>query len=149
MNTHNKLGALASLLVLGLSTAPSSALVIMISDLVPGSGGNIETFLSTNFTNVTEIRHANYANFAAAGTQDALNGTGAFAGGGAADPLRVKIQIEVERHVRDPRDLRLGEGLVVERVFAGQDRRHLGRVGRGIVRRGASGERQREGQGGG
>ncbi|MFP6878074.1 MAG: fibronectin type III domain-containing protein, partial [Roseibacillus sp.] len=85
MNTHNKLGALASLLVLGLSTAPSSALVIMISDLVPGSGGNIETFLSTNFTNVTEIRHSNWANFNAAGTQDALNGTGTFAGGGAAD----------------------------------------------------------------
>ena len=85
MKIHNKLGALASLLVLGLSAAPSSALVIMLSDLVPGSGGNIETFLSTNFTNVTEIRHSNWANFNAAGTQDALNGTGAFAGGGAAD----------------------------------------------------------------
>ncbi|MDE0597285.1 MAG: hypothetical protein OSB65_18745, partial [Roseibacillus sp.] len=55
MNIRNKLGALSSLLVLGLSTAPSSALVIMISDLVPAdSAGNIETFLSTNFTNVTE-----------------------------------------------------------------------------------------------
>ena len=86
MKTHNKLGALASLLVLGLSTAPSSALVIMISDLVPAdSAGNIETFFSTNFTNVTEIRHSNWANFNAAGTQDALNGTGAFAGGGATD----------------------------------------------------------------
>ena len=85
MKIHNKLSVLSSLMVLGLSTAPSSALVIMISDLVPGTGGNIETFFSTNFTNVTEIRHANYANFNAAGTQDALNGTGAFAGGGAAD----------------------------------------------------------------
>ena len=86
MKTHNKLGALSSLLVLGLSTAPSSALVIMLSDLAPsGSAGNIETFFSTNFTNVTEIRHSNWANFNAAGTQDALNGTGAFAGGGAAD----------------------------------------------------------------
>ena len=86
MKNPNKLGVLSSLLVLGLSTAPSSALVIMLSDLVPAdSAGNIETFLSTNFTNVTEIRHSNWANFNAAGTQDALNGTGAFAGGGAAD----------------------------------------------------------------
>ena len=82
MKNPNKLGVLSSLLVLGLSTAPSSALVIMLSDLVPAdSAGNIETFLSTNFTNVTEIRHSNWANFNAAGTQDALNGTGTFAGG--------------------------------------------------------------------
>ena len=86
MKNHNNLGPLASLLVLGLSTAPSSALVVMLSDLVPAdSAGNIETFLSSNFTNVTEIRHSNWANFNAATTQDALNGTGAFAGGGAAD----------------------------------------------------------------
>ncbi len=84
--SHTNLSVLSSLMVLALSTAPSSALVVMLSDLVPAdSAGNIETFLSSNFTNVTEIRHSNWANFNAATTQDALNGTGAFAGGGAAD----------------------------------------------------------------
>jgi uncharacterized protein (TIGR03382 family) len=77
---------LAVLSVLAAGTSTSSALVVLISDLVPaGPAGALEAFLSSNFTNVTEIRHANYANFAAAGTQDAILGTGAFTGNGAAD----------------------------------------------------------------
>ena len=61
----------------------------MLTDLVDPNNvahsQNIEAFLTSNFTNVTEIRHANYANFGAAASQDALNGTGAHAGNGAAD----------------------------------------------------------------
>jgi len=62
----------------------SSALVVMLSDLAP-VGSPLEAFLNANFTNVTQIRHANYALFSGAAAQDALNGTGAFAGMGAAD----------------------------------------------------------------
>ena len=54
----------------------------MLSDLAP-VGSPLETWIQSNFTNVTEIRHGNYANFAA--SQDALNGTGAFDTMGAAD----------------------------------------------------------------
>ena len=56
----------------------------MVSDLTP-AGSPIEDFFKDNFTNVTEVRHGNYANFSAAASQDALNGTGAHAGNGAAD----------------------------------------------------------------
>ena len=77
---------LAAFSLFALGTVPSSALVIVLSDLVPaGPTGALESFFNNNFSNVTEIRHGDYANFGAAGTQDALNGTGAFAGGGAAD----------------------------------------------------------------
>lgn len=86
MKTHRTLTLVSSLSLLALSAAPSPAIVIVLSDLVPaGPGGSLESFLNSNFTNVTEIRHGNYANFAAAETQDALNGTGAFAGNGPAD----------------------------------------------------------------
>ena len=77
MKTSLRSTALASLSILALSTAPSSAIVVMISDLVPAGETNIENFFETQFTNVTQIRHSNWANFAAATTQDALNGTGA------------------------------------------------------------------------
>ena len=71
-----------SLLLLALTATSASAVVVMISDLTP-DGSPIEDFFNSNFSNVTEIRHANYANFS--NSQDALNGTGAFAGSGAAD----------------------------------------------------------------
>lgn len=64
----------------------SSGIVVLISDLVPaGPTSSIEAFLAANFTNVTEVRHGNYANTTLTTTQDAINGTGAFAGNGAAD----------------------------------------------------------------
>jgi hypothetical protein len=66
-------------------TSTSSGIVVMLSDGVAPGSGVLETFLNTNFTNVTQIRHGNYALFSATATQDALNGTGAFAGMGAAD----------------------------------------------------------------
>ncbi|MFT6178784.1 MAG: hypothetical protein ACJAQT_003568 [Akkermansiaceae bacterium] len=68
--------------LLALTATPASALVVMISDLSP-AGAPIEDFFSNNFSNVTEIRHGDFANFS--NSQDALNGTGAFAGMGAAD----------------------------------------------------------------
>lgn len=87
MKSSNKLILISGL---ALSCAPSSAIVIVLSDLVPaGATSPIETFLNNNFSNVTEIRHANYANNGAAATQDALNGTGAFAGSGAADVFMI------------------------------------------------------------
>ena len=61
----------------------SSGIVVLVSDTEATS--EIDDFLNANFANVTEIRNANYADFGAAGTQDALLGTGAFAGSGAAD----------------------------------------------------------------
>lgn len=70
--------------MLALSATPSSALVVVISDLAPG-GSPLEDFFNNNFTNVTEIRHANFANSTAQASLDALNGTGAHAGNGAAD----------------------------------------------------------------
>lgn len=67
-------------------TATSPGVVILLSDTqAPGPAGVLETFLTTNFNNVTEIRHANFALFSAAATQDALNGTGAYAGLGPVD----------------------------------------------------------------
>lgn len=57
----------------------------MISDLSSTGAPTIADFFNNNFTNVTEIRHGNFANFSNAASQDALNGTGAFAGSGAAD----------------------------------------------------------------
>ena len=71
-----------ALSLLALTATPASALVVMISDLSP-AGAPIEDFFNNNFSNVTEIRHGNFANFA--NSQDALNGTGAFAGSGPAD----------------------------------------------------------------
>ncbi|MEJ6581369.1 MAG: PEP-CTERM sorting domain-containing protein [Akkermansiaceae bacterium] len=82
MKPQKKLTLLASLSAVALSTASSSALVVMLSDLAPG-GSPLESWIQSNFTNVTEIRHGNWANFA--GSADARDGTGAFAGGGAAD----------------------------------------------------------------
>lgn len=70
--------------LLALAATPASALVVMISDLSP-AGAPIEDFFTGNFSNVTEIRHGDFANFSNAASQDALNGTGAFAGMGAAD----------------------------------------------------------------
>ena len=82
-----KLTVISSLSLLAASAAPSSAIVVMLSDLVdPGNPAhvqNIEDYLNNNFSNVTEIRHGDWSNFAA--SADARNGTGAFAGGGAAD----------------------------------------------------------------
>lgn len=83
MKTKKNLTLVSSLSLLALSVCPSSALVIMLSDLVPAGTGVLENFFNNNFTNVTEIRHGNYANYA--NSQDALNGTGAFAGSGPAD----------------------------------------------------------------
>ena len=85
MLKKKNLTALAcSIAVLGFCTSQSSALVVVLSDLVPSEpASNIESFFTNNFTNVTEVRHANYANFAA--SADAINGTGTFAGMGAAD----------------------------------------------------------------
>ncbi|MDA7889964.1 PEP-CTERM sorting domain-containing protein [Akkermansiaceae bacterium] len=83
MTTRKNL-TVASSLFLVLSAAPSSALVVMISDLVP-AGSALEDFITNNFSNVTEIRHADYANSSSAGSLNALNGTGTHAGNGAAD----------------------------------------------------------------
>lgn len=58
--------------------------VILISDLTP-PGAPIEQFFTDNFDNVAEIRHGNFANFTAPATQDALNGTGVYAGRGPVD----------------------------------------------------------------
>jgi hypothetical protein len=75
----------ATALVLA-STVPSPGVVVVLSDTqAAGPAGILESFLNTNFINVTEIRHGNFALFSGAGAQDALNGTGAFAGGGPAD----------------------------------------------------------------
>lgn len=68
------------------TTSASSGVVILLSDTVaPGPGGVLETFFNTSFSNVTQIRHANFANFASQATQDALLGAGAYAGMGPAD----------------------------------------------------------------
>jgi len=77
-HTHSTVAA--GLLMASISS--SSAIVVMLSDLAP-VGSPLETYINNNFSNVTEIRHSNFANFA--GSQDALLGTGAFAGNGAAD----------------------------------------------------------------
>lgn len=75
--------------VLGISMVsvmPSSAIVVLISDLVPADPTNsIEAFLAANFSNVTEVRHGDYSNTTLETTQDAIFGTGVFAGSGAAD----------------------------------------------------------------
>jgi len=84
MKTNKTLPLVPALAILGASIVPSSALVVMISDLTP-SGSPIEEFFNNNFSNITEIRHGNYADAAAATSLDALNGTGAFTGNGAAD----------------------------------------------------------------
>ncbi len=90
MKTKKKLTVLSTVALLAATTAPSSALIVVLSDLVPADpSGNIESFLMSNFTNVTEIRHGNYANFSSTASQDALNGTGAFAGMGAADVFMI------------------------------------------------------------
>lgn len=66
------------------TTLPASALVVVLSDTQP-SGSALENYINSNFSNVTEIRHADYSDFNATTTQDAINGTGAFAGSAAAD----------------------------------------------------------------
>ena len=77
---------LLTLSFLALSAVSSPALVVVISDLSSGSASStIADFFTDNFINVTEIRHGNFANFSAAASQDALNGTGIYAGGGPAD----------------------------------------------------------------
>lgn len=63
----------------------SSAVVVLLSDGVAPGTGVLEGFLNSSFGNVTQIRHGNFALYSAATTQDALNGTGAYAGMGAAD----------------------------------------------------------------
>ena len=83
MKTKGTLTLLSSLSLFALSAAPSSAIVVMLSDLA--TLPNLENFLTSNFTNVTEIRHADYSNFSSTASQDALNGTGAFEGSGPAD----------------------------------------------------------------
>ena len=84
MKTKKNLSILASLSVVALSTAPSSGLVVMLSDLTP-AGSPLESWIQSNFPDVTEIRHGNFANFAA--SQDALLGNGVHAGNGAADVM--------------------------------------------------------------
>jgi len=66
-------------------TSTSSGVVVMLSDGVTPGTGELETFLNTYFDNITQIRHGNYAMFSAVATQDALLGTGTFAGMGLAD----------------------------------------------------------------
>lgn len=82
MKTTKNLTLASSLSLLAVSVAPSSALVVMLSDLAPGDS-LLENYINDSFSNVTEIRHGNWANFAA--SSDAINGTGSFAGGGPAD----------------------------------------------------------------
>lgn len=82
MKTNRKFALFSTVSLIAASTAPSSALVVMLSDLAP-AGSPLEQFFLNNFSDVTEVRHGNFANFAT--SQDALNGTGAFAGMGAAD----------------------------------------------------------------
>jgi hypothetical protein len=56
----------------------------MLSDTeLPGA--ELETWIQGAFANVTEIRHGDYSSFSASTSQDALAGTGAFAGGGPAE----------------------------------------------------------------
>lgn len=84
MKTKKNLTLLASFSAVALSTSSSSALVVMLSDLAP-TGSPLELWLGSNFSNVTEVRHGDWSNFSAAASQDALLGTGAHAGNGAAD----------------------------------------------------------------
>jgi hypothetical protein len=72
-----------ALLLAGHST--SSGIVILLSDGQVTGTQQLENFLLTNFNNVTQIRHGNFALFNGAATQDALNGTGVWAGFGPAD----------------------------------------------------------------
>jgi hypothetical protein len=72
----------AALLLAG--TMSSSAVIVVLSDGQP-AGSALEGFFNSSFNNVTEIRHANFSLFSSTATQDALNGTGAYAGFGAAD----------------------------------------------------------------
>jgi hypothetical protein len=72
-----------ALLLAGHST--SSGIVILLSDGQLAGTGVLENFFLTNFNNVTQIRHGNFANFNAPATQDALNGTGAWTGFGPVD----------------------------------------------------------------
>ncbi|MDA7881400.1 PEP-CTERM sorting domain-containing protein [Akkermansiaceae bacterium] len=81
MKTTHKFTLISSLLAA--SAMSSSGIIILVSDTETTS--EIDDFLNANFTNVTEIRNADYANFADPATQDALNGTGVFAGSGAAE----------------------------------------------------------------
>jgi len=60
--------------------------IVMISDLSP-AGSPIEEFFNNNFSNITEIRHGNFADASATESLDALNGTGVFAGNGPANIL--------------------------------------------------------------
>ena len=59
--------------------------VLLISTNVAATAAPTSAFFTDNFSNITEVRIGNYANFGLAATQDAVNGTGAFAGMGVAD----------------------------------------------------------------
>lgn len=66
------------------TTSDLVPIVILISDRTP-SGAPIESFFTDHFDNVAEIRHADFSNFSAQATQDALNGEGVHAGNGPVD----------------------------------------------------------------
>lgn len=57
----------------------------MISGTSADEHTQLSDYFTSTFTNVTEVRVGDFANFSAAATQEALLGTGAFAGMGAAD----------------------------------------------------------------
>jgi hypothetical protein len=85
MNSTKKCTLIVASTLLAASAVSPGVVVVLSDTVAPGPGGVLETFLSTSFANVTQIRHANFALFSAQATQDALNGTGTFAGMGAAD----------------------------------------------------------------
>lgn len=67
--------------IAGLALLPftsSQALVVVLSGGTDANGtanlNQLESFLTSNFTNVTEVRKGNFANFTAAATQTALTG---------------------------------------------------------------------------
>ncbi len=70
--------------LLSFSAAQSQAVVVMISASA-GNTGVVAAFINANFSNVTEVRQGDYSNIGLAASQDALNGTGAFAGSGPAE----------------------------------------------------------------
>lgn len=77
-----KTALIAAIVSLFLTPLTSHAIVIMVSG---GTTTDIAAFLNSKYSNVTEIRQGNFANFAAPATQAALNGTGAFSGMGATN----------------------------------------------------------------
>lgn len=63
----------------------ASAITVVISGGDATGNTEIANFLNANFSNVNEVRTGDFANFSSTATQDALNGTGTFAGSAAAD----------------------------------------------------------------